>query len=107
MQAVVLRPFQAEVLDAVVTCVEKYGVFCQAGPLGIFVFEQEMPGFRFDATTVPPSWVGEDDVRIRDNTELRLRILGVQTDATRLSALGSIADPAGFLGPPGSDEVMV
>ena len=35
--ALVFRPFEGEVLDAVVKNVNKMGFFCEAGPLDIFV----------------------------------------------------------------------
>ena len=36
-EALIFRPFEGEVLDAVVTTVNKMGVFCEAGPLDIFI----------------------------------------------------------------------
>lgn len=37
MQAIVFRPFKGEVLDAIVTQVNKVGLFTQIGPLSCFV----------------------------------------------------------------------
>ena len=36
-QAIVFRPFKGEVLDAIVTQVNKVGLFTQIGPLSCFV----------------------------------------------------------------------
>ncbi len=36
-RAIVFRPFKGEVIDAIVTQVNKVGVFAEAGPLTIFI----------------------------------------------------------------------
>lgn len=36
-RAIVFRPFKGEVIDAVVTQINKVGVFAEAGPLSIFI----------------------------------------------------------------------
>ena len=53
--ALVFRPFEGEVLDAVVKNVNKMGFFCEAGPLDIFVSNYVRSSARARVTPpVPP-----------------------------------------------------
>lgn len=88
--AVVFRPFKGEVLDAVVTTVNKMGFFAEVGPLQVFVSKHSMPGdLEFDPQNNPPSYVSQisDDqpVRISKDSEVRLRLIGIRVDATEAS----------------------
>lgn len=88
--AVVFRPFKGEVLDAVVTTVNKMGFFAEVGPLQVFVSKHSMPGdLEFDPQSNPPSYVSQisDDqpVRIAKDSEVRLRLIGIRVDATEAS----------------------
>jgi len=100
--AVVFRPFKGEVLDAVVTTVNKMGFFAEVGPLQVFVSKHSMPGdLEFDPQSNPPSYVSQisDDqpVRIAKDSEVRLRLIGIRVDATEIFAIGTIKDE--YLGP--------
>ena len=101
--AVVFRPFKGEVLDAVVTTVNKMGFFAEVGPLQVFVSKHSMPGdLEFDPQSNPPSYVSQisDDqpVRIAKDSEVRLRLIGIRVDATEASppprSLSNPTEPA-------------
>ncbi|GMY35019.1 DNA-directed RNA polymerase II subunit RPB7 isoform X2 [Fagus crenata] len=62
-QCVVFRPFKGEILEAVVTMVNKMGFFAEAGPVQIFV---------------------SNHVKIQKDSEVRLKIIGTRVDATEI-----------------------
>ncbi|CAN1167091.1 DNA-directed RNA polymerase II subunit RPB7, partial [Linum perenne] len=74
-QCVVFRPFKGEILEAVVTMVNKMGFFAEAGPVQIFV---------------------SNHVKIQKDSEVRLKIIGTRVDATEIFCIGTIKDD--FLG---------
>ena len=68
--AIVFRPFKGEVLDAVVTQVNKLGFFAQVGPLQVFVSKHLIPSdMRFDPQSTPPAYVSE----VADETPQRVQ----------------------------------
>ena len=77
-EALVFRPFPGEVVDAVVTSVNKIGFFAEVGPLLIFVSSRAMPKdetFTFQSIG-EPCWVNESqDYRIKVETEVRVKIV--------------------------------
>ncbi|CAN6454327.1 unnamed protein product [Victoria cruziana] len=87
-QCVVFRPFKGEILEAVVTMVNKMGFFAEAGPVQIFVSNHsgDMPNY----TT------SDGSVKIQKDSEVRLKIIGTRVDATEIFCIGTIKDD--FLG---------
>ncbi|KAK9803653.1 hypothetical protein WJX72_008490 [[Myrmecia] bisecta] len=101
-KCVVFRPFRGEVLDAVVTQVNKVGFFAEAGPLQIFVSSHLIPE-DFELTTADePSFVSADgEVRIQLGSEVRLRVVGTRIDASDIFCVGTIKeDYLGVIGDP-------
>lgn len=95
--AIVFRPFKGEVLDAVVTKVNKMGFFAEVGPLPVFVSKHAIPAdMVFDQNSNPPSYVSqvtdEQPIRIRPDSEVRLRIVGTHFDVNEIRAIGTIRD---------------
>ncbi|GLT28270.1 hypothetical protein SLA2020_032140 [Shorea laevis] len=53
-QCVVFRPFKGEILEAVVTMVNKMGFFAEAGPVQIFVSNHLIPDdMKFQSGDIP------------------------------------------------------
>ena len=94
-EALVFRPFPGEVVDAVVTSVNKIGFFAEVGPLLIFVSSRAMPKdetFTFQSIG-EPCWVNESqDYRIKVETEVRVKIVGIKWEATTTNCIGSMRD---------------
>eukprot|EP00741_Cyanophora_paradoxa_P003446 tig00000704_g3347.t1 len=92
--AIVFKPFKGEVLDAVVSQVNKMGFFADAGPLQIFVSNRLIPtDMTFDPHSTPPCYVsGDQTVKIQKDTEVRLKIVGVRVDVSEIFAIGSIKE---------------
>ncbi len=84
---------QGEVLDAVVTQVNKMGFFAEAGPLQIFVSNHHIPDDFSFQTSAGPMYCSEDgEVRVQKDCEVRLRVIGTRVDAAEIFALGSMKE---------------
>ncbi|KAG2333434.1 hypothetical protein Bca52824_004614 [Brassica carinata] len=102
-RCVVFRPFEGEVLEAVVTrvfpnkCCYSTDYFAEAGPLKIFVSNHCIPDDMEYQTGDMPNYTKSDgSVRIQKDCEVRLKIFGFSIDATEISCVGSIKER--FLG---------
>jgi DNA-directed RNA polymerase II subunit RPB7 len=75
-QALLLRPFKNEVMDAVVDTATSTGFFCSCGPLQIFVSRHNMEREMHYDNARGDCWVSEDqEVEIKQGSNVRLRIL--------------------------------
>ncbi|XP_074111919.1 DNA-directed RNA polymerase II subunit RPB7 [Cotesia typhae] len=93
-RAIVFRPFKGEVLDAVVTQVNKVGMFAEIGPLSCFISHHSIPAdMQFCPNISPPCYKSkEEDVVIQADDEIRLKIVGTRVDATGIFAIGTLMD---------------
>ncbi|XP_024527824.1 DNA-directed RNA polymerase II subunit RPB7 isoform X1 [Selaginella moellendorffii] len=122
-QCVVFRPFKGEILEGVVTLVNKMGFFAEAGPVQIFVSNhvsllkfvcsssfslnnleslQLIPDdMSFQSGDVPCYETSDSSVRIQKDSEVRLKIVGTRVDATEIFCIGTIKDDfLGLIGDP-------
>ena len=100
-KAIVFRPWKGEVIDAIVTQVNKMGFFCDIGPLSCFVSTHCIPtDMHFDANSTPPCFKTDDEsVVIKQDDEVRVKIIGTRVDATDIFAVGTLMDDyLGFVG---------
>ncbi|XP_064120234.1 DNA-directed RNA polymerase II subunit RPB7-like [Macrobrachium nipponense] len=83
-KAIVFRPFKGEVLDAVVTQINKIGLFCEIGPMQCFISRHSIPqDLEFDPNSNPPCYKSRDEeVVIQQDDEIRVKIVGTRVDAT-------------------------
>ena len=88
------RPFKGEVLDAVVTQVNKVGLFTEIGPLSCFISRHSIPAdMTFDPNSNPPCYkTSEEDMVIQQDDEIRLKIVGTRVDASDIFAIGTLMD---------------
>jgi len=93
-KAIVFRPFKGEVLEAVVTQVNKVGLFTEIGPLSCFISRHSIPPeMKFDPNSNPPCYKTQsEDQVIQQDDEIRLRIIGTRVDATDIFAIGTLMD---------------
>ncbi|UYV73525.1 POLR2G [Cordylochernes scorpioides] len=62
-KAIVFRPFKGEVLDAVVTQINKLGIFTEVGPLSCFISRHCIPSdMVFDPNSNPPCYRTQEEV---------------------------------------------
>ncbi|KAI8472565.1 MAG: putative DNA-directed RNA polymerase II 19 kd polypeptide rpb7 [Monoraphidium minutum] len=94
---VTFRPFKGEVLDCIVTSVNKMGFFAEAGPLQIFVSSHLIPeDYEYSSANDAAYVSRHDGVRIEERAEVRVRIVGVRIDAAELFCIGTVNED--FLG---------
>ncbi|RZC65428.1 hypothetical protein C5167_009113 [Papaver somniferum] len=87
-QCVVFRPFKGEILEAVVTMVNKMGFFAEAGPVQIFVSNHLIPDdMEFQSGDIPNYTTSDGSVKIQKDSEVRLKIIGTRVDATEIPRL--------------------
>mmetsp|Transcript_63989 Transcript_63989/g.202472 ORF Transcript_63989/g.202472 Transcript_63989/m.202472 type:complete len:172 (+) Transcript_63989:154-669(+) len=92
-QCIVFRPFKGEVLDCVVTQVNKMGFFAEAGPLQLFVSQHLIPeDITFQAGSDPGYVSSNGLIRIQKDSNMRVRIIGVRNDATEIHAVATIKE---------------
>ncbi|KAL0390642.1 UNVERIFIED_CONTAM: DNA-directed RNA polymerase II subunit RPB7 [Sesamum calycinum] len=85
-QCVVFRPFKGEILEAVVTMVNKMGFFAEAGPVQIFVSNHLIPDdMEFQSGDIPNYTTSDGSVKIQKDSEVRLKIIGTRVDATEIA----------------------
>lgn len=92
-RSVVFRPFKGEILDALVTVVNKVGFFAEAGPVRIFVSVHLIPDdMSFTQGDLNCYATDDGSLRIQQDSEVRLKIVGTRLDATEIFCIGSIKD---------------
>ncbi|EPQ02231.1 DNA-directed RNA polymerase II subunit RPB7 [Myotis brandtii] len=93
-KAIVFRPFKGEVVDAVVTQVNKVGLFTEIGPMSCFISRHSIPSeMEFDPNSNPPCYKEVDeDIVIQQDDEIRLKIVGTRVDKNDIFAIGSLMD---------------
>ncbi|KAG6999253.1 DNA-directed RNA polymerase II subunit rpb7 [Physcia stellaris] len=99
-RAVVWKPFKGEVLDAMVSSVNRQGFFADVGPLPVFVSNHLVPSdVKWDPSATPPQYTNNSDQVIEKGTHLRLKLIGTRSDVGNMFAIGSIKeDYLGSLG---------
>lgn len=89
-RAIVWKPFKGEVVDGIVSKVEKIGIFVDVGPLEVFIAVQTLPSeLQFNSSNNPPAYMGDDQL-ITKGSKIRLKITAVRSDVNHIVALGSI-----------------
>ncbi|KAF7235180.1 DNA-directed RNA polymerase II subunit RPB7 [Varanus komodoensis] len=93
-KAIVFRPFKGEVVDAMVTQVNKVGLFTEIGPMSCFISRHSIPSeMEFDPNSNPPCYKSVDeDIVIQQDDEIRLKIVGTRVDKNDIFAIGSLMD---------------
>ena len=85
---------EGEVLDAVVTQVNKVGLFTEIGPLSCFISRHSIPqDMSFDPNSNPPCYkTADEEMVVQQDDEIRLRIVGTRVDASDIFAIGTLMD---------------
>ncbi|RDD44291.1 DNA-directed RNA polymerase II subunit RPB7 [Trichoplax sp. H2] len=98
-KAIVFKPFPGEVVDGIVTQLNKVGLFVEVGPLTCFISKHSIPrDMFFDPNGNPPCFRTEDeDMIVQTGDEVRLKIVGTRVDVKDIFAVGSLDQD--YLGP--------
>uniref|UniRef100_A0A0R3RZ67 Signal peptidase complex catalytic subunit SEC11 n=1 Tax=Elaeophora elaphi TaxID=1147741 RepID=A0A0R3RZ67_9BILA len=93
-KAIVFRPFKGQVVDAVVNQVNKVGLFCDIGPLSCFVSRHCIPpDMEFEPNSNPPCYkTADESVVIKQDDEIRVKLIGTRVDASDIFAIGTLMD---------------
>jgi DNA-directed RNA polymerase II subunit RPB7 len=81
-QALILKPVTGEIIDAKIESISTLGYFATVGPLSIFISNYQIPPKTQD--------------KLKDNDLVRLKIIGIKIDSTKVYAIGTLNDD--FLG---------
>ena len=81
--AVVFKPFKNEVLIGEVKSVAQQGVFCQCGPMQVFISKanlaDESNGLKWFGDRTPACWMSDNEKWVvQEKTRLRIRLMGVR-----------------------------
>ncbi|EJW02798.1 hypothetical protein EDEG_00255 [Edhazardia aedis USNM 41457] len=79
-KALLLKPIKSEIIDAPIVDVNAMGVFCEAGPLTIFVSSFHIK---------EKIWKNNE---LKKNDKLRIKIIGTKIDSKRPYAIGTIQE---------------
>ena len=94
--AILFRLERDEVVDAEVVSVNANGLYCEAGPMRLFVSQYKMEEMEFDHDT----WISKDEKdAIGKGCTVRVKVIGSRNDTTHVhfvSAVGQMVD--NFLG---------
>uniref|UniRef100_A0A5G2QQ15 DNA-directed RNA polymerase subunit n=1 Tax=Sus scrofa TaxID=9823 RepID=A0A5G2QQ15_PIG len=91
-KAIVFRPFKGEVVDAVVTQVNKVSPSTGANPMSPS-FQSIPSEMEFDPNSNPPCYkTMDEDIVIQQDDEIRLKIVGTRVDKNDIFAIGSLMD---------------
>jgi DNA-directed RNA polymerase II subunit RPB7 len=93
-KAIVFRPFKGEILDAIVTQINKLGLFTQIGPLTCFISRHSIPPeIEHDPNSTPPCYrTPESDILIQEGNHIRVRIVGTRVDADNIFSVGTLLE---------------
>eukprot|EP00834_Sanchytrium_tribonematis_P008132 NODE_870_length_3391_cov_0.839915.p3 type:complete len:172 gc:universal NODE_870_length_3391_cov_0.839915:2371-2886(+) len=91
---IVFKPFKGEVVEGIVSSVNKMGFFCDVGPLNVFISTHLIDNtFEFDPNGNPPCFVdSRRETKIQKGTTMRIKLVGIKADATQIFAIGSIKE---------------
>ncbi|CEH19020.1 rna polymerase ii subunit [Ceraceosorus bombacis] len=96
--AIVLKPFKGEVVDVIVTNVNKMGFFASYGPVEVFTSVHLLPvDYKFQPDSNPAEFVSQDGTTIVKGKKCRIRIVGTRVEANEIFAIGLMKED--YLGP--------
>ncbi|KAL3125887.1 hypothetical protein niasHT_009416 [Heterodera trifolii] len=83
-----------QVIDAVVSQVNKVGIFCEIGPLSCFISRHCIPpDMEFEPNNIPPCYkTADESIVIKQDDEIRLKLIGIRVDANDIFAIGTLMD---------------
>ena len=90
--AIAFRPFKGQVLDAVVTEVNKFGFFAEAGPMNLFVSNQLISDdMKFESIDNANRHVSSITVS-RGKTARFVRVVGMRIDAQEIFCVATMKE---------------
>ncbi|KAK2121745.1 DNA-directed RNA polymerase II subunit RPB7 [Saguinus oedipus] len=93
-KTIVFWTFKGEVMDTIVTQVNKAGLFTEIGPMSSFISQHSIPSeMEFDPNSNPPCYkTMDEDIVIQQDDEIRLKTVRTHVDKNDIFAIGSLMD---------------
>ena len=81
-----------EELDCAVTNVKPQGVFCEAGPLTVFVSKLHLPAdMKYNPDATPPQFSNGAGDSIEKGSAVRVQLIGLRSDVGNMYAIGKMS----------------
>jgi len=91
-RAIVWKPFKGETIDCQVTSVKPQGVFCEAGPLTVFVSRTHLPpDMTYNPDATPPQYSNGQAEVIEKGSAVRIQLIGLRSDVGAIYAIGKMS----------------
>jgi DNA-directed RNA polymerase II subunit RPB7 len=85
-------PTDREEIDCSVTNVKQQGVFCEAGPLVVFVSKLHLPpDMKFVPEAPAPQFVNSSGETIVQGSAVRVQLIGLRSDVGQMFAIGKMS----------------
>jgi DNA-directed RNA polymerase II subunit RPB7 len=92
-KAITFRVFKGEIVDSILTNTTRLGVFCESGPLQIFVSKQFIPdNYYYDDLNKCFQSKSYQSQQIKKDKIIRVRIIGLRNESNFTQAIGSIKE---------------
>jgi DNA-directed RNA polymerase II subunit RPB7 len=87
-----LRKADIDELDCAVTNVKQQGVFCEAGPLVVFVSKLHLPpDMKFVPEAPTPQFTNSAGEVIEKGSAVRVQLIGLRSDVGQMYAIGKMS----------------
>ncbi|ETN44294.1 uncharacterized protein HMPREF1541_10474 [Cyphellophora europaea CBS 101466] len=91
-RAILWKPFKGETLDCAVTNVKPQGVFCDAGPLTVFVSKLHLPAdMKHNPDAPNPQFSNAAGDSIEKGSAVRVQLIGLRSDVGQMFAIGKMS----------------
>ncbi|XP_056688946.1 DNA-directed RNA polymerase II subunit RPB7-like [Spinacia oleracea] len=92
-KCLVFRPFKGEIVEAVITMVNRMGFFTEVSPVQVFVSNHLIPDdMEFQSIDTPTYSTSDGLVKIQKDTEVRLKIIGTRVDTEEIFCIGAMKE---------------
>ncbi|KIX01602.1 uncharacterized protein Z518_09328 [Rhinocladiella mackenziei CBS 650.93] len=91
-RAILWKPFKGETIDCAVSSIKAQGVFCEAGPLTVFVSKMHLPpDMRHNPDATPPQYSNNAGDVIEKGSAVRVQLIGLRSDVGNMYAVGKMS----------------
>jgi len=91
-RAIVWKPFKGETIECVVAKPQPHGVFCEAGPITVFVSKGHLPpDMRYIPGATPPNYANSSGDVLEQGSAVRVQILGLRPEMNKIYAVGKMS----------------
>jgi DNA-directed RNA polymerase II subunit RPB7 len=90
--AMMAEPANILELDCAVSNIKPQGVFCDAGPLTVFVSKMHLPpDMKYNPDATPAQFSNTSGESIEKGSAVRVQIIGLRSDVGNMYAIGKMS----------------